>query len=121
MSVEHHDRAAVNHIECKPGVCGGKPCVSGTRIRVWDVHVWHDLQGRTPAESVADFPQLSVADVYAALAYYHDHREEIERQAREDEEAVATLEAAQGLTRYTRLRDELLRAKDGGSNSVSSR
>ncbi len=79
MDMEHQARAAVNHIEERPDVCGGKPCVVGTRIRVWDIHVWHDLQGTTPAEVVADFPQLSVADVYAALAYYHDHREEIER------------------------------------------
>ena len=121
MSVEHQERAAVNHIESRPGVCGGKPCVAGTRIRVWDIHVWHDLQGLSPAEIIADFPRLSVADVYAALAYYHDYREEIEQQAREDAEVVATLEAVQGPTRYTRLRDELLRATDGGSNPVSSR
>jgi hypothetical protein len=74
----------------------------------------------TPAEIVAEFPPLSVADVYAALAYYHDHRENIEGQAREDEEVVAKLEAEQGPTRYKQLRDEVLRDKDGGSNPVSS-
>lgn len=121
MDAEHQQPTAVIHIESKPGVCGGKPCVAGTRIRVWDIHVWHELQGLSPAEIVADFPTLSVADVYAALAYYHDHREEIEEQAREDEEFVATLEAAQGPTRYKRLRDEFLKDKDGGSNPVSSR
>ena len=68
MDAEHEQPVAVIHVESKPGVCGGKPCVAGTRIRVWDIHVWHDLQGRTAEEIVADFPQLSVADVYAAVA-----------------------------------------------------
>jgi uncharacterized protein (DUF433 family) len=108
------------HIESCDEVCGGKPCVAGTRIRVWDIHVWHELRGRSPAEIVADFPQLSLADVYAALAHYHDHREEIERQAREDEAIVGQLEAVSGPTRYSRLRDEFLRNRDGGSTPVSS-
>jgi uncharacterized protein (DUF433 family) len=107
------------HIERSDDVCGGKPRVAGTRIRVWDIHVWHDLHGQTPAEIVTDFPQLSLADVYAALAYYHDNRAEIERQAQEDEAIVDQLEAMQGPTRYTRLRDELLRNKDGGGNPIS--
>jgi uncharacterized protein (DUF433 family) len=57
----------------------------GTRIRVWDVHGWHNLRGQSPEQIVADFPPPSLADVHAALAYYFDHREEIQRQAKEDE------------------------------------
>jgi hypothetical protein len=40
------------------------------------------LQGRSPEEIVTDFKQLSLADVHAALAYYHDHREAIEAEVR---------------------------------------
>lgn len=65
------------HIEKKPGVCGGKACVTGIRIRVQDVYVWHELQGRSPDEIVTSFPQLTLADVPAALAYYWDHVQEI--------------------------------------------
>ncbi len=85
---------AVAHIESKSGVCGGKPCVAGTRIRVQDIMVWHELQGLSPEEIVTQFPQLSLADVHAALAYYHDHREEIQRQMREAEEFVGAMRAA---------------------------
>ena len=79
--MEAKPAAAVDsgHIEQSDDVCGGKPRVAGTRIRVWDVHFWRDLRGMTPEEIVAEFPQLSVADVHAALAYYLDHREDIER------------------------------------------
>jgi uncharacterized protein (DUF433 family) len=86
--------AAVNHIEATPGVCGGKPRVAGTRIRVEDIVVWHELRGKSPAEIVADFPQLLLADVHAALAYYFDHREEIQRQMREAREFAATVSAS---------------------------
>ena len=84
----------VAHIESKPGVCGGKPCIAGTRIRVQDIWTWHELQGLTPEEIVTQFPQLSLADVHAALTYYHDHREEIQRQMKEAKDLVNTLRAA---------------------------
>ena len=126
MDIKQDQITEKQHITTITGVCGGKPCIAGTRIRVWDIHVWHDLRGMTPAEIVADSPQLSVADVYAALTHYHDHREQIERQAMEDEEVVAKLQTGQGPTRYTQLRDEVLkdkdlRDKDGGSNPIPSR
>jgi uncharacterized protein (DUF433 family) len=73
------------HIATDPQVCGGKPCVSGTRIRVWDIHVWHDLHGTSPEEIVSEFPQITVADVHAALMFYHDNRELLERQDRESQ------------------------------------
>lgn len=85
--------ATHNHIECSPEVCGGKPCIAGHRIRVQDVAVWHEYQGLSADEIVARFPQLTLADVYCALAYYHDHREEIHRDMRHAEELVRTLRA----------------------------
>ncbi len=75
---------SVEHITLTPGVCGAKPCIAGTRIRVQDIYVWHELQGRSADEIVSDFPHLRLGDVYAALAYYWDHREEIDRQVQEE-------------------------------------
>ncbi|MGH7140193.1 MAG: DUF433 domain-containing protein [Pirellulales bacterium] len=85
---------AVNHIEATPGVCGGKPRIAGTRIRVEDIVVWHELQGKSPNEIIADFPHVSLADVHAALTYYFDHREEIQRQMREAREFATTVRAS---------------------------
>lgn len=79
------------HIQSRPGVCGGKPCIAGTRIRVQDVMVWHELQGLTADEIVTQFPQLTLADVHAALAYYHDHREEIRQEIQGAEELVSAM------------------------------
>ena len=74
-----------SHIEITPDVCGGKPRIAGHRIRVQDVVLWTE-EGRSADEIVADFPQLSLSDVYAALAFYHDHRDEIDKDIREDNE-----------------------------------
>jgi uncharacterized protein (DUF433 family) len=73
------------HIEITPGTCGGKPRIAGHRIRVEDIVVWHERLGQSVDEIVSRFPQLSLADVYAALTYYHDHRKEIDRQMEADE------------------------------------
>lgn len=80
-----------HHIAADIRVCGGKPCITGTRIRVWDIHVWHDLQGMVPEVIVAEFPQLTVADIHAALAFYHDNRELLEHQNRQAQELVDKL------------------------------
>jgi uncharacterized protein (DUF433 family) len=93
------------HVDIQPGRCGGKPCVAGTRIRVWDIHVWHDLRGWSPAEIVTQFPQLTLADVHAALAFYLDHREEINRQMREAEEFVEQMKAQAGPSLLDRVRE----------------
>jgi len=53
--------------------------------------VWHELQGLSADEIVSQFPQLTLADVHAALAYYHDHREEIRRQMKDAESLVKAM------------------------------
>ena len=68
------------HIEITPGICGGKPRIAGHRIRVQDVVVWHESMGMSPDDIVAQYPQLTLADIHAALAYYFDHVEEIREQ-----------------------------------------
>ncbi len=78
-------------LESQPGVCGGRPCIAGTRIRVQDVFVWHELQGLTADEIVSRFPQLTMADVYAALSYYWDHRDEIQRDMQAESDLVIHL------------------------------
>ncbi|HEV3164234.1 MAG TPA: DUF433 domain-containing protein [Isosphaeraceae bacterium] len=81
------------HIEITPGVCGGKPRIAGHRIKVQHVAVWHERMGLTPDEIVAQLPGLTLADVHAALAYYYDHREQIEADIREGEAFADTLRA----------------------------
>ena len=79
-------RRTVEHIVSTPGTCGGRPRIAGHRIRVQDVVVWHEVWGLSPEEIVTQYPQLTLAQVHAALAYYYDHRNDI-RQQMQDAEA----------------------------------
>ena len=65
------------HIVSTPDTCGGKPRIAGSRIQVKHVVIMHERQGMSPEKIVSEFPHLTLADVHAALAYYHDHRETI--------------------------------------------
>jgi uncharacterized protein (DUF433 family) len=85
-----------HHIETRPDKCGGKPCIAGTRIRVWDIYVLHERLGKTPDEILSDFPELSLADVHAALAYYFDHRQEIDAEMKAADNFVEQLRALTG-------------------------
>lgn len=75
----------INHIEITPGTCGGKPRIVGHRIKVQDIVIWHEHMGMSPDEIVYHYPSITLADVYAALSYYHDHLEEIRQQIADDE------------------------------------
>ncbi len=72
------------HIEITPGVRSGKPCIAGTRITVADVAIMYLRMGQS-LEEIAGKYQLSLASVYAAMAFYYDHREEIDRRTAEAE------------------------------------
>lgn len=80
------------HIEITPGLAGGKPQIAGRRITVQNIAIRHEYMGLS-ADEIAAEHDLSLADVYAALAYYFDHREDIERQMAEDENFVEMLRA----------------------------
>jgi uncharacterized protein (DUF433 family) len=111
------DAHSNNHITKKPEVCGGKACVAGTRIRVQDVYVWHELQGKSPDEIVSDFPQLTLAQVYAALAYYWDHPDEIQQEMKDAEDLLKRLKAHSPSPLQEKL---TMRGTDAGSTQVPS-
>jgi len=73
------------HIEINPDVCGGKPHIAGHIIKVQDIVIWHEKMGMSPDEIVSQYPSISLSDVYAALAYYHDRMKEIRKQIQADE------------------------------------
>ena len=75
-----------DYIEATPGTRGGKPRISGTRITVADVVLMHRRLGRA-LEEIAGTYDLSLAAVYAAMAYYYDHKDDID-QSLDEEEAL---------------------------------
>lgn len=72
----HTEYAYIVHT---PGVLRGEARIDGHRIRVRDVVAARDMGGMSPEEVASTaYPSLTLAQVYAALAYYEDHREEID-------------------------------------------
>lgn len=68
---------SVEHITKTPGVLGGRPRIAGRRIAVDLIVRLHAQQG-APIEELMEMYDLTPAQIHAALAYYYDHRAEIE-------------------------------------------
>ncbi|MGD0656270.1 MAG: DUF433 domain-containing protein [Thermoguttaceae bacterium] len=79
-------------IEITPGISGGKPRIAGHRITVQNIAIWHERLGRSADEIAAEY-DLSLTEVYAALAYYFSHREEIDRSISESESFVEQMKS----------------------------
>lgn len=75
-------------IRSTPGVNGGRPCIAGTGISVLQIAALFG-SGLTPEEIHAEYPQVSVASVLAAITYYMANREAIDAELREEAEAGA--------------------------------
>ena len=100
-------RTLDEHIELTPDTAGGRPRIRGRRITVQDIAIWHERLGKT-ADEIASEYDLTLADVHAALAYYFDHREDIDARMVEDR-AFAEAQRA----RTPSLRDQKLRSLRG--------
>ncbi|MGH7138071.1 MAG: DUF433 domain-containing protein [Pirellulales bacterium] len=87
------ENVIAQHITKTPGVCGGRPCIAGHRIRVQDIVVMHEMRGLSAKEILDEYPGITLADVHAALAYYFDHSEEIEEEFRKEDEWAAKIKA----------------------------
>jgi uncharacterized protein (DUF433 family) len=71
------------HIEIIQGEGGPKLSVEGHRIRVEDVVGRYRVRGMSLREILEESPTVTRADVYAAMAYYWDHQDELHRQCAE--------------------------------------
>jgi uncharacterized protein (DUF433 family) len=82
-----------------PDICGGKLRIDGTRMTVNQIVTLHK-QGLSAEHIVEEYPQRTVREIYAVLAWYHDHREEFDAElaaeAAADEAAEAGHRAATG-------------------------
>lgn len=77
-------------IESTPGVRGGRPRIAGRGITVENIAIWHERLGQS-VDQIAVEHDLGLAEVHAALAYYFDHKQEIDRSIEEGEAFVAEM------------------------------
>jgi uncharacterized protein (DUF433 family) len=113
VPVESNDEPSIlpvvtEYIGVRPGYCGGRPHILGHRIKVKHVAVWHEQMGMTPTEIVATHPTITLAQVHAALAYYYDHRDDIQAEIAEERRFVEEMKSKAGPSRL----QEILKARD---------
>jgi uncharacterized protein (DUF433 family) len=87
-------KTVYSHITKTPDVRGGKACIDNTRITVADI-VALLTAGKTPDEMLVAYPSLNKAQIYAAISYYYENRDEIEAVFAQDEAAEAEHERRQ--------------------------
>jgi uncharacterized protein (DUF433 family) len=82
-------------IDRDPKVRGGRPKVAGTGLTVSRIAGWYKM-GMTPEEIALEYAHLTLAQVHAALAYYHVNRDEIEADLGQEQAAALQWEHASG-------------------------
>jgi uncharacterized protein (DUF433 family) len=107
-----------DRIVSTPGTCGGKPRIAGHRITVKHLVIDHQRGGMSPDELASAYPGITLADVYAVLAYYHDHRGEIDADIKANDEHWAEVERHNPGRLIDRLKTRKANAAD---DSVPSR
>jgi uncharacterized protein (DUF433 family) len=77
------------HVVTRSGAMGGEPHIEGRRVTV--LHLYEQVEGRgCSPRTVAARHDLDIADVYRALAYYHEHPKEMSDVRNRREELVET-------------------------------
>jgi uncharacterized protein (DUF433 family) len=66
------------HIVKVEGICGGQAIIEGTRIAVWHIVGYYYKVGMSVEDILAEWHYLKPAQVFSALAYYHDNKQEID-------------------------------------------
>jgi uncharacterized protein (DUF433 family) len=83
----------------------GVPCIDGTRHRVIDIAADHSTRGYNAEQIVEHYPDLTPAQVHAALTYYYDHQAEM------DAALAASYERAEQLRKQHPPHPKLLAAR----------
>jgi len=81
-------------IEQTPGICGGRPCIAGTGVSVLGIAGRYKA-GWSPEEISRRNGYITLAQVYAALAYYHANRAEMDAEMAAEEVLYDRLAAEQ--------------------------
>jgi uncharacterized protein (DUF433 family) len=80
VGAEHKSRGGISE---NPKICGGAPCISGTRIPVWVLaQCWN--VGMSDQKILEEYPSLKESDLNAAKRYIKKHKSEIDRQIDEN-------------------------------------
>jgi len=78
------DNTWSDYIVQEEGICGGHPRIVGTRLKVLHIALEYERLGWTADQICEAHPGITLSQVHAAVSYYYDHKQEIDRTIRED-------------------------------------
>ena len=81
-----------------PGICGGRPRIAGTGVSIRRIVGWYKM-GSSPEEIVDQYGHLNLAQVHAALAYYHANRDQMDAELADEEAEYDRLEESHRASR----------------------
>ena len=84
-----------DHIVQDEGICGGKPRIAGTRMKVQHIVLEHFDLGWSVKQICAEHPGITAAQVRAALSFYYENRSQIDLNIKDDREFAQRAELAQ--------------------------
>jgi len=93
MGAARKSRIPADYVDVLPGVCGGRPHIHSTRVKVSTVVARHVYQGDSADDIIEALPQLTLAQVHAALVYYYDNHDAVEAELRAEDEFVQRMAA----------------------------
>lgn len=96
------------YITRKKGVCGGKPIIAGTRIKVTQIAIEYEMMGLTPDQIIEAHPHLTLAQIHDALSYYYENIEKMNAEIKAEEQVVEEMK---------KLYPSKLRLRRGGKQS----
>lgn len=105
--------APINHICVDER---GVAHIAGTRIKVRHIVIEHNTWKQTPRQIQESYPHLSLAQIYAALAYYHDNQDQLDAEIMAAEELADRLRVAQPNPMTRQDFEERLRSEDADSS-----
>ena len=85
---------SINLISTDPNVRNGRPCIAGTSIEVSVIVIAKIIQGLEPDQIAADY-DLSLPQVYAALAYYYENKQAIDASINKRQKLAQTMKVKQ--------------------------
>ncbi len=78
-------------MEINPKICNGSPVVAGSRVRIVDVAIEYEYLNRSPDEIINAHPHLKLEQIHDALSYYYEHRTEMDKKIKEDQQFIEKL------------------------------
>lgn len=79
-----------SRISINPKIRGGKACITGHRIAVHDLAIWHEHLGMSIDAIAAEY-ELTIADIYIGLAYYFLNKVQIDKEIKLAQKEVEEL------------------------------